>query len=79
MPKALAPLNLLLTVKGEAIGFEFIDYISIKVCHNLRAPQHKTFEGVTKRGKRRWGGFMDLSYTSLPMVGEGRGVKTDHC
>jgi hypothetical protein len=58
MPKALVPLSsYFTTLKGESTGIEFIDSTSIKVCHNLRIPQHKTFDGIAQRGKGTMGWF----------------------
>ena len=58
MPKALVPLSTYFTtLKGESTGIEFIDSTSIKVCHNLRIPQHKTFDGIAQRGKGTMGWF----------------------
>jgi hypothetical protein len=58
MPKALVPLSsYFTTLKGESTGIEFIDSTSIKVCHNLRIPQHKTFAGIAQRGKGTMGWF----------------------
>lgn len=52
MPKALVPLSSYFTrLKGESTGIEFMYSTSIKVCHNLRIPQHKTFAGIAQRGK----------------------------
>jgi hypothetical protein len=44
-------------LKGEPTGIEFIDSTSIKVCHNLRIPRHKTFCGIAERGKGTMGWF----------------------
>lgn len=58
MPKAIVPLSsYFCTLKGEATGIEFIDSTSIKVCHNLRIPRHKTFLGIAERGKGTMGWF----------------------
>ncbi len=58
MPKTLVPLSSYFsTLKGKATGVEFIDSTSIKVCHNLRIPQHKTFDGITQRVKGTMGWF----------------------
>ncbi len=58
MPKAVVPLSAYFTtLKGEATGIEFIDSTSIKVCHNLRIPRHKTFSGIAERGKGTMGWF----------------------
>ncbi len=58
MPKAIVPLaSYFTTLKGEPTGIEFIDSTSIKVCHNLRIPRHKTFCGIAKRGSGTMGWF----------------------
>lgn len=65
MPSVLVPLSSFFThLKGEPTGIEFIDSTSIKVCHNLRIPRHKVFQGTAARGKSTMGWFMDLSFTS---------------
>ena len=45
------------TLKGKPTGCEFIDSTSLKVCHNLRIPRHKTFQGIAQRGKGTMGWF----------------------
>ena len=58
MPKAIVPLSSYFsTLKGESTGIEFIDSTSIKVCHNLRIPRHKTFNNIAQRGKGTMGWF----------------------
>ncbi|NRA71106.1 MAG: IS982 family transposase [Gammaproteobacteria bacterium] len=58
MPTALVPLcSYFATIKGKPSGLEFIDSTSIKVCHNLRIPRYKTFEGIAKLGKGTMGWF----------------------
>ena len=58
MPRAIVPLSSYFsTLKGEPTGIEFIDSTSIKVCHNLRIPRHKTFGGIAERGKGTMGWF----------------------
>ncbi len=58
MPKAIVPLSSYFsTLKGESTGIEFIDSTSIKVCHNLRIPRHKTFNDIAQRGKGTMGWF----------------------
>jgi len=52
MPRAIVPLS-----RGESTGIEFIDSTSIKVCHNLRIPRHKTFNNIAQRGKGTMGWF----------------------
>lgn len=43
------------TVKGESTGIAFVDYTSLKVCHNIRIPRNKVFNGIAKRGKGTMG------------------------
>lgn len=58
MPRVIVPLSsYFTTLKGEPTGIEFIDSTSIKVCHNLRIPRHKTFCGIAQRGKGTMGWF----------------------
>jgi hypothetical protein len=45
------------SLKGKPTGIEFIDSTSIKVCHNIRIPRHKTFDGIAQRGKGTIGWF----------------------
>ena len=45
------------SLKGKPTGLEFIDSTSIKVCHNIRIPRHKTFDGIAQRGKGTMGWF----------------------
>jgi len=42
---------------GKPTGLAFVDATSIKVCHNIRIPRHKVFEGIAKRGKSTMGWF----------------------
>ena len=58
MPKALVPLcSYFTTLTGKPTGIEFVGSTSISVCHNLRIPRHKTFDGIAKRGKETMGWF----------------------
>lgn len=58
MPSVLVPLSVYFTqLKAEPTGIEFIDSTSIKVCHNLRIPRHKVFDGTAQRGKGTMGWF----------------------
>jgi hypothetical protein len=58
MPSALVPLcTYFTTLKGEPTGLEFVDSTSLKVCHNIRIPRHKTFDGIARRGKSTMGWF----------------------
>ena len=38
------------TVKVKHTGIAFVDSTSLKVCHNIRIPRHRVFNGVAKRG-----------------------------
>ena len=58
MPRTIAPMcAYFTTLKGKPTGIEFIDSTSLKVCHNIRIPRHKTFSGVAQRGKGTMGWF----------------------
>jgi len=58
MPNTLIPLcSYFASLKGKPTGIEFVDSTSISVCHNLRIPRHKTFDGIAKRGKGTMGWF----------------------
>lgn len=58
MPSVLVPLCAYFThLKGKPTGIEFIDSTTLKVCHNLRIPRHKVFEGIAKRGRGTMGWF----------------------
>lgn len=50
--KVAVPLMLFLKHKGlgKSTGINFVDSTHLKVCHNRRIHQHKTFEGVAERG-----------------------------
>lgn len=50
--KVAVPLMIFLKHKGlgKCTGINFIDSTHLKVCHNRRIHQHKTFEGVAERG-----------------------------
>jgi len=47
----------LLTRRGDCTGISFIDATSIKVCHNLRIPQHRVFKGSAERDKSSTGWY----------------------
>ncbi|MQL49827.1 IS982 family transposase [Photorhabdus khanii] len=56
--KAIIPLCAFLSSRKEkSQGMAFIDSTKIAVCHNLRIPRNKVFEGVAQRGKTSMGGF----------------------
>lgn len=62
MPSLLVPLSFFFThLNEEPTGIEFIDYMSIKVCNNLRTLRHKALKGTAARGKGTMSWFMDLS------------------
>jgi hypothetical protein len=42
---------------GECTGISFVDAMALKVCHNLRIPQHKVFRGCAERSKSSMGWF----------------------
>ncbi|PHM75462.1 IS982 family transposase [Xenorhabdus cabanillasii] len=57
-PSVLVPLSSYLTqLKGKPTGMAFIDSTSLRVCHNIRIPRHKVFDGIAKRGKTSMGWF----------------------
>lgn len=47
----------LLMKRGNCTGISFIDATSLKVCHNLRIPQHRTFRGTAARDKSSTGWY----------------------
>ncbi len=56
--RALIPLCAFLSSrKAETQGIAFIDSTKIAVCHNLRIPRHRVFQGVAQRGKTNTGWF----------------------
>ena len=58
MPRVLVPLCGYFThLKGKPTGISFVDSTSLKVCHNLRIPRHKVFDGIAARGKGTMGWF----------------------
>lgn len=58
MPRAVVPLSSYFkTLKSSDNDICFIDSTSIKVCHNLRIPRHKTFAGVAERGRGTMGWY----------------------
>jgi len=58
MPRVIVPMCAYFTsLKGKPTGIEFIDSTNIKVCHNIRIPRHKTFDGFAQRGKGTMGWF----------------------
>uniref|UniRef100_UPI0038CD8AA0 transposase n=1 Tax=Xenorhabdus szentirmaii TaxID=290112 RepID=UPI0038CD8AA0 len=51
---ALIPLCAFLSSRKEKSQcIAFIDPTKIAVCHNLRIPRHRVFEGIAQRGKTR--------------------------
>lgn len=58
MPRTIVPMCAYFSsLKGKPTGIEFIDSTSLKVCHNIRIPRHKTFDGIAQRGKGTMGWF----------------------
>jgi hypothetical protein len=58
MPRVIVPRRAYFaSLKGKPTGLEFIDSTSIKVCHNIRIPRHKTFDGIAQRRKGTMGWF----------------------
>ncbi|EIX6432133.1 IS982 family transposase [Salmonella enterica] len=58
VPSVMVPLcSYFASLKGNPTGIEFIDSTGISVCHNIRIPRHKVFDGVAKRGKGTMGWF----------------------
>lgn len=58
MPRAVVPLSSYFkTLKSTDSNICFIDSTSIKVCHNLRIPRHKTFADVAERGRGTMGWY----------------------
>ena len=56
MPRTIVPMCAYFsTLKGKPTGIEFIDSTSLKVCHNIRIPRHKTFDGSCATRKRHHG------------------------
>nr|WP_275365701.1 transposase [Xenorhabdus bovienii] len=54
--RALIPLCAFLSSrKATTQGVAFIDPTKIAVCHNLRIPRHRVFEGTAQRGKNKYG------------------------
>lgn len=47
----------LLAKRGRCTGISFIDATSLKVCHNLRIPSHRTFRGTATRDKSSTGWY----------------------
>lgn len=59
MQGALVPLMVFLQRcrMGKVTGISFVDSTSLKVCNNRRIHNHKTFQGLAKRGKTSMGWF----------------------
>ena len=58
MPEALIPLCLYLQQNlGDCTGISFVDATPLKVCHNRRIKQHRTFVDEAKRGRTSMGWF----------------------
>jgi hypothetical protein len=58
MPTTVVPLcSYFSSIRSLPTGIEFVDSTSVKVCHNLRIPRHKTLSGLARRGKGTMGWF----------------------
>lgn len=59
MQGALVPLMIFLQRcrMGKVTGISFVDSTTLKVCHNRRIHNHKTFRGIAQRGKTSMGWF----------------------
>jgi Transposase DDE domain len=56
--RCVMPLYFYLVMKrGQCTGISFIDATSLRVCHNLRINQHRTFRGTARRGKSSTGWY----------------------
>jgi hypothetical protein len=56
--RCVMPLFFYLLMKcGDCTGISFIDATSLKVCHNLRISQHRTFRGTPARDKSSTGWY----------------------
>ncbi len=56
--RCVMPLYFYLVMKrGNCTGISFIDATSLRVCHNLRINQHRTFRGTAERGKSSTGWY----------------------
>ena len=50
-------LCLLKSLEGEVTEYLFIDATPMAVCHTLREKRHKTFKGLSTKGKTSTGWF----------------------
>ena len=58
LQSTLVPLCAYLSHRyGKPTGIAFIDATKLQVCHNIRIPRNKVFEGVAARGKSTMGWF----------------------
>ncbi len=56
--EAMIPLWCYLHTRfGDCTGIAFVDATTLKVCHNLRIPQHKVFWDSARRGQSSMGWF----------------------
>ncbi len=56
--EAMIPLWCYLHTRfGNCTGISFVDATTLKVCHNLRIPQHQVFRDSAERGKSSMGWF----------------------
>jgi hypothetical protein len=61
MPEVIVPLtDFMQTRCGKGEGIAFVDSTPLRVCKNLRIPQHKTFKEVAERGNPSTGWFYDF-------------------
>ena len=58
MPELVIPMCAYFQiVKEKPTGIAFVDSTSFKVCHNIRIPRDRVFDGVAKGGKGTMGWF----------------------
>ena len=56
--RCVMPLYFYLAIKrGSCTGISFIDATALKVCHNLRIPSHRVFQGSAARDKSSTGWY----------------------
>jgi len=58
MGNVLVPLCAYFAIlKGKPTGIAFVDSTKVRVCHNIRIPRHKVFDGIAARGMSSMGWF----------------------
>ena len=58
LQRVLTPLTAFMTQRyGKPTGIAFVDATKIAVCHNIRIPRNKVFDGYAERGKGSMGWF----------------------